>query len=140
MALVDHHDVFIGSTDDGHTFVVLNRPIPAARRILTKAGFTAHDHHGRTVYLHPPGTAPDTRERAGVAMYELLAYTMDFADLSWTVSGPDSTSRLESDVDFRFTDATVTATASTAESRAILPPSTDSPRRTTASSTPSRPG
>jgi hypothetical protein len=65
MALTDHHDVYIGSTGDGWTFVVLNRPLRNAARILTGAGFTARKHQGRTLYLLPPETAEDAHERAG---------------------------------------------------------------------------
>ncbi|MBT2527558.1 hypothetical protein J7E91_19545 [Streptomyces sp. ISL-99] len=75
MPLLDIPDVFIGSTDDGHTFVILNRPIRDAERLLTEAGFLAPEHLGRRLYLLPPGTAQDTHERAGIAMYGLLAHT-----------------------------------------------------------------
>lgn len=49
--------MFIGSTDDGHTFVVLNRRIRDGDRLLTEAGFRAREHLGRMLYLLPPGTA-----------------------------------------------------------------------------------
>ncbi|RAJ64232.1 hypothetical protein K376_01329 [Streptomyces sp. PsTaAH-130] len=48
MSFVDVPDVFIGSTDDAHTFLVLNRPVPGANRLLTDAGFTARKVNGRT--------------------------------------------------------------------------------------------
>ena len=93
MAFIDHHDIVIGSTDDGHTFIVINRPIRAAHRILTQNGFTAREHQGRTLYLLPPGTSTqDAHDRAGNALGDLLAHIMDFVDLSsttrWMDSGP----------------------------------------------------
>ncbi|MFJ8151138.1 hypothetical protein [Streptomyces sp. NPDC094468] len=81
MSLLDFPDVFIGSTDDGHTFIVINRRIRDADRLLTQAGFLAREHLGRTLYLLPPGTAQDAHERAGIAMYGLLAHTHDLVDL-----------------------------------------------------------
>ncbi|MGW5366982.1 hypothetical protein ACWER6_01110 [Streptomyces sp. NPDC004009] len=51
---MDIPDVFIGSTDDGHTFVIINRRIHDADRLLTEAGFLAREHLGRTLYLLPP--------------------------------------------------------------------------------------
>jgi hypothetical protein len=98
MAVTDHHDVFIGSTEDGWTFAVLNRPIPNAARILTGAGFTTRKHQGRTLYLLPPETAADAHERAGIAAYGLMAHTLDFVDLAWTTrqaatTAPEATMR-----------------------------------------------
>jgi hypothetical protein len=61
MAVTDHHDIFIGSTDDGWTFVVVNRPIRNAARILTGAGSTVRMIEGRTLYLLPPETAEDAQ-------------------------------------------------------------------------------
>ncbi|MCP3821381.1 hypothetical protein NLX86_25780 [Streptomyces sp. A3M-1-3] len=116
MTFADHHDVFIGSADDGWTFAVLNRRIPAADAILTRAGFTAREDHGRSVYLLPPGTSEDAHERAGMAMYGLLAHTMDFVDLASTTRGPIS----KAAVHFRFADGTVTATAATDKASGIL--------------------
>ncbi|MFF8855670.1 hypothetical protein [Streptomyces althioticus] len=73
MSLLDIPDVFIGSTDDGHTFVILNRRIRDADRLLTDAGFLPREHHGHRLYLLPPGIAQDVHDRAGVAMSALLA-------------------------------------------------------------------
>ncbi|MER6424713.1 hypothetical protein [Streptomyces sp. NPDC001137] len=75
MSLLEFPDVFIGSTDDGHTFVVLNRRIRDADLLLTEAGFLSREHLGRRLYLLPPGTAQEAHERAGIAMYGLLAHT-----------------------------------------------------------------
>ncbi|MFD7137018.1 hypothetical protein [Streptomyces sp. NPDC059894] len=119
MALTDHHDVFIGATGDGHTFLVLNRPIPQATRILTDAGFTARRHHGRTLYLLPPDTAEDAHERAGVAAYGLMAHTHDLVDLAWTTRHHNG-AQDPPDVTLRFTDGTVTATAATNAAHAVL--------------------
>ncbi|MFF3501133.1 hypothetical protein [Streptomyces sp. NPDC003247] len=119
MALTDHHDVFIGATGDGHTFLVLNRPIPQATRILTDAGFTARQHQGRTLYILPPDTAEDAHERAGVAAYGLMAHTHDLVDLAWTTRHHDGAQN-PPDVTFRFTDGTVTATAATHAAHAVL--------------------
>lgn len=120
MALTDHHDVFIGSTGDGWTFVVLNRPIRNAARILTRAGFTAREHQGRPLYLLPPETAEDAHERAGVAAYGLMAHTLDLVDLAWTTRQHGATPSHEPDVTIRFTDHAVTATAATGQADALL--------------------
>ncbi|ULR48490.1 hypothetical protein [Streptomyces deccanensis] len=119
MALTDHHDIFIGSTDDGWTFVIINRPIRNAARILTSAGFTARTHQGRTLYLLPPETVEDAHERAGIAAYGLMAHTMDLVDLAWTTRYP-STGGAEPDATFRFHDGTVTATALTDRASEVL--------------------
>lgn len=120
MSLLDIPDVFIGSTDDGHTFVVLNRRIRDADRLLTDAGFLAHEHLGRTLYLLPPGTDQDAHERAGVAMYGLLAHTLDLVDLSSTTRWSPDTPEAAPDLRFQFTDGTVTATARTSAARSLL--------------------
>ncbi|MER0445804.1 hypothetical protein ABR738_14740 [Streptomyces sp. Edi4] len=120
MSLIDIPDVFIGSTDDGHTFVALNRRIRDADRLLTEAGFTAREHLGRTVYLLPPGTAQDAHERAGAAMYGLLAHTHDLVDLSWTTRWSPDTPVSEPEIRFQFTDDTVAATAGTDAARSLL--------------------
>jgi hypothetical protein len=112
MAITDHHDVFIGSTDDGWTFVIVNRPIRNAHRMLTGAGFAAREHKGHTLYLLPPQTGEDAHERAGVAAYGLMAHTMDLVDLAWTTRHP-SASGAEPEATIRFHDGTVTATALT---------------------------
>lgn len=120
MSLLDIPDVFIGSTDDGHTFVVLNRRIRDTDRLLTDAGFLTREHLGRTLYLLPPSTAQDAHERAGIAMYGLLAHTHDLVDLAWTTRQDDATPSREPDVTIRFTDHAVTATAATGHADAIL--------------------
>ncbi|MFJ6898120.1 hypothetical protein [Streptomyces hokutonensis] len=119
MSLVDHHDIFVGSTDDGWTFLVLNRPFNGAARILTAAGFTARQHQGRTLYILPPETATDAHERAGVAAYGLMAHTMDFVDLAWTTRH-SSTGDAEPEAAIRFRNGTVTATALTDRAAAVL--------------------
>ncbi|MFF6783781.1 hypothetical protein [Streptomyces sp. NPDC012510] len=120
MALTDHHDVFIGSTGDGWTFVVLNRPLRNAARVLTAAGFTARKHQGRTLYLLPPETAEDAHERAGVAAYGLMAHTLDLVDLAWTTRQHGASPATQPDVSIGFADGTVTATADTDQAGAIL--------------------
>ncbi|MFF9785120.1 hypothetical protein [Streptomyces nigrescens] len=120
MSLLDIPDVFIGSTDDGHTFVVLNLRIRDADRMLTDAGFLAREHLGRTLYLLPPGTAQDAHERAGVAMYGLLAHTLDLVDLSWTTRWSPGTPEADPDLRFQFANGIATATAATAAARSLL--------------------
>ncbi|MFD5751487.1 hypothetical protein [Streptomyces sp. NPDC127033] len=120
MALTDHHDVFIGSTGDGHTFLVLNRRIRGAERLLTEAGFTARSHHGRTVYLLPPSTTKDAFERASVAEYHLLAHTMDFVDLAATTRYSAAGPTPEPDVHFRFADGAATATTGVNRAGVVL--------------------
>ncbi|QQC92693.1 hypothetical protein [Streptomyces alfalfae] len=120
MSLLDIPDVFIGSTDDGHTFVLLNRRIRDADRLLTEAGFHSREHHGRRLYLLPPATAQDVNERAGVAMYALLAHTHDLVDLSWTTRWSPGQPAGGPDLQFEFGDGTVAVTASTTAARLLL--------------------
>ncbi|WP_435059149.1 hypothetical protein [Streptomyces sp. bgisy060] len=120
MSVLDIPDVFIGSTDDGHTFVILNRRIRNAYRHLTEAGFLPHMRLGRTLYLLPPGTAQDAQERAGAAMYGLLAHTYDLVDLSWTTRWSPQKPAGDPDLHFQFGDGTVTVTASTTTARSLL--------------------
>lgn len=100
--------MFLGSTNDGHTFAVLNsdkhRYLRSAHRVLTKAGFAPVNHRGRVIYLLPP---TDTLHQAGQAMYELCSHTADMADLAWTARPrhPDPHVRV------RFTGDKVTITA-----------------------------
>ncbi|MDF3140892.1 MULTISPECIES: hypothetical protein [unclassified Streptomyces] len=130
MPLVDIPDVFIGATDDGHTFIVLNRHIRDAQRLLTEAGFLAREHLGRTLYLLPPSAAQDAHERAGIAMYGLLAHTHDLVDLSWTTRWSPDHPVAAPELRFRIGDGTVAVTAATSTARALLEqhgftPSTD---------------
>ncbi|MER6566955.1 hypothetical protein ABT288_12350 [Streptomyces sp. NPDC001093] len=117
---MDVPDVFIGSTDDGHTFVALNRPMRGANRLLVNAGFAARRVNGRTVYLLPPTTSEEANERAGIAMYGLLAHTHDLIDLSWTTRWSLAAPQPEPDLCFTFTGTALTATATTAEARSLL--------------------
>jgi hypothetical protein len=120
VSLLDIPDVFIGSTDDGHTFVILNRRIRDADRLFTEAGFQPREHRGRRLYLLPPGAAQDVHERAGVAMYALLAHTYDLVDLSWTTRWSPDQPAGEPDLRFQFGDGTVAVTASTTTARLLL--------------------
>ncbi|MEU0844034.1 hypothetical protein ABZ370_31785 [Streptomyces sp. NPDC005962] len=120
MAFIDHHDVFVGSTTDGHTFVALNGDLPAAHRILTRNGFTAREHQGRALYLLPPTSAQEAHHQTGQALYELLPHTMDFADLSWTTRWLDSGPLPETGARFDLSDGRVTATADTDAARQVL--------------------
>jgi hypothetical protein len=120
VSLLDVPDVFIGSTDDGHTFVILNRRIRDADRLLTEAGFLRREHLGRRLYLLPPGTAQDVHERAGIAMYGLLAHTHDLVDLSWTTRWSPNQPAGGPDLHFQFGDGTVAVTASTTTARSLL--------------------
>ncbi len=120
MSVLDIPDVFIGSTDDGHTFVVLNRRIRDADQQLAEAGFLTREHLGRTLHLLPPGTAQDVCERAGIAVYALLAHTHDLVDFSWTMHWSLDHPVPDPDLRFRFGDGTVAATAKTDAARALL--------------------
>ncbi|AUH40544.1 hypothetical protein CXR04_10050 [Streptomyces sp. CMB-StM0423] len=112
--------MFIGSTDDAHTFVVINRRIPDADRMLAEAGFQAREHHGRTLYVLPPATAQSSHERAGAIMYGLLAHTHDLIDFSWTTLWSPDRPVSNPDLHFRFSDNTVSVTAKSATARSIL--------------------
>ncbi|MFK0136616.1 hypothetical protein [Streptomyces murinus] len=120
MSFVDVPDVFIGSTDDAHTFLVLNRPVPGANRLLTDAGFTARKVNGRTVYLLAPTTSEDANEQTGIAMYGLLAHTHDLVDLSWTTRWNPQDSGTEPDLRFTFTGTALAASATTPAARSLL--------------------
>ncbi|GLW47582.1 hypothetical protein Stsp02_32440 [Streptomyces sp. NBRC 14336] len=120
MSLLDFPDVFIGSTDDGHTFVVLNRRIRDADLLLTEAGFLLREHLGCRLYLLPPGTAQEAHERAGIAMYGLLAHTHDLIDLSWTTRWSPDHQAVDPDLHFQFGDGTVAVTAKTTSARSLL--------------------
>lgn len=120
MPFVNVPDVFIGSTDDGHTFVVLNRPIRGANRLLTGAGFTARRINDRTVYLLAPTTSEEANERAGIAMYGLLAHTLDVVDLSWTTRWSPQEPRPDPGIRFTLTPTSFQATAATEVARLIL--------------------
>jgi hypothetical protein len=120
VSILDLPDVFIGSTDDGHTFVILNRRIRDADRLLTEVGFLPREHLGRRLYLLPPGTAQDAHERAGVAMYGLLAHAHDLVDLSWTTRWSPGRPAGGPDLHFQFGDGTVAVTAATTTARSLL--------------------
>lgn len=120
MSFLDIPDVFIGSTDDGHTFVVLNRRIRDADRMLTDAGFLAREHLGRKLYLLPPGPARDAHESAGDALDGLLTRTIDIVDLSWTTRWSPDAPEADPDLRFQFANGTVTATAATTAARSLL--------------------
>ncbi|MEU4205934.1 hypothetical protein AB0B79_34940 [Streptomyces sp. NPDC039022] len=123
MAFIDHNDVVIGSTDDGHTFVLLNRAIPAAQRILTDHGFTARQPStpGRPLYLLPPAYAGEqAHTRTGEAMHFLFQHTWDVSDLSWTTRWNPDVPLPEPDVHFDVSGERVTATARTDAARRVL--------------------
>ncbi|MEV5506543.1 hypothetical protein [Streptomyces orinoci] len=121
MAFTDHHAVFVGSTDDGHTFVLVNQPIRSAHRILTASGFTPREHQGRTLYLLPPDTSrEDAHNRTGEALHQLLAHTMDFVDLSWTTRYHATGPAPKAVVRFDLSDGRVTATAHTQAAQEVL--------------------
>lgn len=120
MAFLEHHDVFVGSTGDGHTFVALNADLPAAHRILTRNGFTAREHQGRSLYLLPPTSAQEAHDRVGQVLHELFPHTMDFADLSWTTRWIGSGPLPETGARFDLSEGRVTATVDTDAAREVL--------------------
>ncbi|EOY45734.1 hypothetical protein ACWDYK_01650 [Streptomyces anthocyanicus] len=120
MTITDHHDIFIGSTSDGWTFLLLNRRIHHATPILAGAGFTAREHRGRTVYLLPPETSEDAHESVGVAAYGLMSHTHDLVDLAWTTRPRPAGTTARPDVNIGFHDGSVTASATTDQAQAVL--------------------
>ncbi|MFF4761074.1 hypothetical protein [Streptomyces sp. NPDC001292] len=85
-----------------------------------RAGFTAREHQGRTLYLLPPETAADAHERAGVAAYGLMAHTLDLVDLAWTTRQHGTSATERPGVTVCLTDHSVTATAATDQAAAVL--------------------
>ncbi|MFH8753957.1 hypothetical protein ACH4GK_42620 [Streptomyces rimosus] len=123
MAFIDHSDIVIGSTDDGHTFVLLNRAIPAAQSILTDHGFTARQRSnlGRPLFLLPPAYAGDqARMRTGDVMAALFSHTWDVTELSWTTRWSETEPPSAPDVHFNISGERVTATARTDAARRVL--------------------
>ncbi|MFD6898658.1 XF1762 family protein [Streptomyces diastaticus] len=120
MTFLDLPDVFVGSTDDGHTFVLLNRRIRSADRTLTEAGFHRQDHPGRTLYLLPPGLPEEANERAGIATYGLLAHTHDLVDLSWTTRWDPDRPASAADLHVQFVNGTVALTPRSTAARSLL--------------------
>ncbi|MEU9744690.1 hypothetical protein [Streptomyces niveus] len=118
MALTDHNDVFFGSTDNGWTFALLNRPVAAGPGILTSAGFGPREHLGRTVYLLPPGTG-GTAARTGDAIGQLLPHTLDIVELAWTARLPQSAAARD-DAHITVRGSTVSATAAGQRAHALL--------------------
>lgn len=118
MSLVDHNDVFFGSTDDAWTFALLNRPIAAGPDILTSAGFTPRIHGGRTVYLLSPGT-PGTGARTGDAIGRLLHHSLDIVELAWTARLAPSPAD-QPDAHITVEGTTVTATVTGPRAHAVL--------------------
>lgn len=116
MALIDHSDVFFGSTDDGFTFALLNRPVTAGPGILTSSGFSPREHLGRTVYLLPPH-ASGTSERTGDAISRLLPHTLEIAELAWTTRPSPAG---EPDARITVHGTTVTATATGERAHTVL--------------------
>ncbi|QPP05192.1 hypothetical protein G4Z16_00965 [Streptomyces bathyalis] len=116
MAYIDHHDVFFGSAEDGSPFVVVNADLPAAHRILTQSGFTAHEQHGHIWYRLPPGTShQDADQATALAFMQLLATTTNIADLTSTAD-----EEAVADVHFDLTGPHVTATTHWAAIRHVL--------------------
>ncbi|CAL9582978.1 hypothetical protein SUDANB106_05084 [Streptomyces sp. enrichment culture] len=111
----------VGSTDDGHTFAVINYPLRAAHRILTHSGFTARHHQRRTLYLLPPGTpAEDAHDRTGTALSGLFTHTMDIVDLSSTTRWTSDGSPSQTATRFDLSNGRVTVTAHTQAAHGVL--------------------
>lgn len=122
MAFTDHHDVFVGSTDDRDLFFVINHPFRAVPRIMARSGFSPFERGDRTLYLLPPGTpAGIARDAADAALTALLAETMDIADLSPTSWAKPGSRGTEPDVCFDLSTPHVTATTHSDTSREALP-------------------
>lgn len=114
------HDVVVGSTDDGHTFVLINANLPGAQRIMEDARFTPHEHRGRIVYLLSPEDLGDRAfKRTGEAMDWLFEMTMDVVDLAWTArENPIPADAV--DVRFKVSGDTATAHTSSLKAQPIL--------------------
>ncbi|WTD05878.1 hypothetical protein OH717_26520 [Streptomyces albidoflavus] len=125
MTFLDLSDVFVGSTDDGHTFVVLNRRVRGADKTLTEAGFHRQAHPGRTLYLLPPGLPEEANERVGTATDGLLAHTHDLVDLSWTTRWDPDRPDSAADLHVQFLSGTVVLTPKSTATRTLLSQHTD---------------
>lgn len=101
MTFIDHHDVFVGSTDDGFTFAILNVDNPKVPKVLTDHGFTPRPIHGRTIYLLPSDIRPrDAHVRVQQALYSLCSHSSDIVDLSqatrwWAPDAPPTVVRFD---------------------------------------------
>ncbi|MFE7116510.1 hypothetical protein ACFU99_13965 [Streptomyces sp. NPDC057654] len=118
MAITDHHAVFIGTTDDGHTFTVVNSPLRTAHTILTSGGFTTREHHGRALHLLPPAPSPEVGDHAEVALHLLYALTTDVADLRSSTRWQEP--EAEAAAHFAFADGRTAATVTTDAARSVL--------------------
>lgn len=121
LSILDHNAVFIGSTDDGHTFVLVNRRVPGADQALTEAGFTALRQGSRTVYLLPPSeSAQDAHEKTGQVMDTLFGRTLDIVNLSWTTHWQQDGPVPEPTVHIRFAATNIEATTANETASAVL--------------------
>ncbi|MFB7630527.1 hypothetical protein ACFC0M_06200 [Streptomyces sp. NPDC056149] len=89
MALFDHHDITLGSSDDGHPFLTVTTAAPHAHRLLVNRGFTPYAHRGRVVYFPhldvPLAEAHRLIEEAANAVCLAgSAPLSSIADLRWT--------------------------------------------------------
>ncbi|WP_274912500.1 hypothetical protein [Streptomyces sp. WZ-12] len=89
MALFDHHDIVLGTSDDGHPFLTVNTATPHAHRLLIDRGFAPYAHRGRTLYFPrldvPFAEAHRLTEQAAEEVCLVGSTPLSsIADLRWT--------------------------------------------------------
>ncbi|WP_406220668.1 hypothetical protein [Streptomyces decoyicus] len=100
MTLLDSADAFFGITRDGHVFATLGVDWKFGGMLLERAGFSAHQQHGRPVYLLPEQTVGEQAQNRVIDAFHMLSFhTHSLAVLTNPVSTthPDLCIKVEGD-------------------------------------------
>ncbi|MFF4285686.1 hypothetical protein ACFY0R_10200 [Streptomyces sp. NPDC001633] len=112
MTLLDSTDVFFGITNDGHVFATLDADWKFGGALLERAGFTAHQQHGRTVYLLPEQTVGEQAQNRVMDAFHMLSFHTHSLT---ALTNPAPTAH--PDLSIKVVGESVTATARTDEVR-----------------------
>ncbi|MFF9785116.1 hypothetical protein [Streptomyces nigrescens] len=115
MTLLDSADVFFGITRDGCVFATLGADWDFGSMLLECARFTAHQQHGRTVYLLPEQTVGKLAQERVVDAFHMLSFHTDSLVV---LTNPVPTTR--PDLHIKVDGERVTAIASTDKIRQSL--------------------
>ncbi|WP_367435046.1 hypothetical protein [Streptomyces celluloflavus] len=115
MALVDHYDIVLGTSDDGHPFLTVNSASPYAHNLLVNRGLTPRAHRERALYFPSlDNTFADAcrliEEAAGALFPVGQRPLSSVLDLRWTTHAMLPGSALEPNVRLHAGDLPVTAT------------------------------